>query len=68
MEKVYAEWVRDITANMTPGGTPYYICSSCGKGGHLYGVEFPNSYSECPDCGAIMINSAKYNSENKGGE
>lgn len=40
---------------LTPGGTPYYECGSCGGSGHLHGVEFPKRKVICDNCGRINI-------------
>lgn len=40
---------------MTPAGTPYYECGSCGGSGHLHGVEFPKRKVICDNCGRINI-------------
>lgn len=46
-----AEWIRDISHNWgTPGGDPLWICSNCGGGRHLYGIEYNIPLDICPDC------------------
>lgn len=58
---VQGEWVRK-SGYVTPGGDPVWVCSKCGKGMHVYGVEH-DSYGKdvsdgqwvaCPNCGAKM--------------
>lgn len=39
----------------TPGGTPYYVCGSCGDSGHLNGCEYPRRKVICDTCGRINI-------------
>lgn len=46
-----AEWIKDISHHWaTPGGDPVYICSACGGGRHIYGVEHNVPLRECPNC------------------
>ena len=50
-----AYWVNDTSKVLvTPGGDPFVICSRCGGGGHVDGIEQPNFISTCPSCGAAM--------------
>ena len=55
-------WVHDSRGWVTPGGDPVWVCSECGKGKHVWGVEW-NSYGidvadhqwvACPNCGSVM--------------
>ena len=49
-------WVKDEPPECTtPGGTPYYICGSCGQDGHLNGCEYPKRKVICDKCGRINI-------------
>lgn len=39
-----AEWVMDNTYNwITPGSDPVWICSGCGGGRHVFGIESTES-------------------------
>jgi rubrerythrin len=56
------KWLK-VGGYFTPGGDPVWMCSECGKGIHVYGIE-ANSYNSditdghqwvaCPNCGAEM--------------
>ena len=56
------KWVKDHRGWCTPGGDPVWVCSECGKGTHVYGIEHGTYGSDvaddqwvaCPNCGAIM--------------
>lgn len=54
-----AEWVMDDThCWITPGGDPVWICSNCGGGRHVFGIESTESQPKvCPDCGEIITNA-----------
>lgn len=54
-----AEWIQDNTQHwFTPGGDSVYVCSNCGGGRHVFGIEsWENQPKICPDCGAEMINA-----------
>ena len=51
-----------VTGFCTPGGDPVWMCSECGKGMHVYGIEHGSYVSDiadhqwvaCPNCGALM--------------
>ena len=54
-------WVK-VGSFFTPGGDPFWKCSVCGKGMHVYGAEH-GSYGDdvsdgqwvaCPNCGSPM--------------
>ena len=45
-----AEWIEDNKKWFTPGGDPVWICSNCGGGRHVFGIE-------SPDCGEKMTNA-----------
>lgn len=49
-KNVTKKWVHNI-GWITPGGDPSYHCPSCERGYHCYGIEHPNKYDRCPDCG-----------------
>lgn len=51
-----AEWIQDDSQTwFTPGGNPVWICSNCGGGRHVYGIEnVEESKTICPDCLAKM--------------
>ena len=54
-------WVK-VGGFVTPGGDPVWKCSVCGKGMHVYGVEYGSyganisdgQWVACPNCGAQM--------------
>lgn len=47
-------WKR-VFGPCTPGGDPVWICPVCGKGRHVYGIEFAQNYRiQCPDCGTKL--------------
>ena len=62
-ERKKGKWVKVVSEYFTPGGDPVWKCSECGKGMHVYGVEY-NTYNRgytdghqwiaCPNCGADM--------------
>ena len=59
---IYAHWEK-VYGYVTPGGDPVWVCSNCGKGMHVWGVE-ASTYNRdisdnrqwvaCPNCGAKM--------------
>ena len=59
---VHAHW-EEVYGYVTPGGDPVWVCSNCGKGMHVWGVE-ASTYNRdisdsrqwvaCPNCGAKM--------------
>jgi len=60
-ERKKGTWIH-VTGYCTPGGDPVWACSECGKGEHVYGIEY-QTYSHnvsdgqwvaCPNCGARM--------------
>lgn len=60
-ERKTGRWIH-VTGYCTPGGDPVWACSECGKGEHVYGIEY-QTYSHnvsdgqwvsCPNCGADM--------------
>lgn len=57
----HAIWIIDNSHNWwTPGGDPVYICSNCGGGRHVFGIESMIDQPErCPECFAIMDNAQK---------
>lgn len=46
---------KQIHDVVTPGGTPCFVCASCGGSGHLHGVEFPKRKMICDNCGNVNI-------------
>ena len=46
---------KQVHGVVTPGGTPYYVCGSCGNTGHLHGAEYPKRKMICDVCGAVNI-------------
>ena len=57
----HGQWVI-VSGRCTLGGDPVWMCSECGKGQHVYGVEHgtygadiaDGQWVTCPNCGAIM--------------
>ena len=47
----FGRWKKEKGDNLTPGGTPYYVCALCGGSGHF--VEFPKRKAVCDECGAV---------------
>ena len=55
------KWVS-VGGYATPGGDPVWVCSECGKGLHVYGIEHgtygkdvaDGQWVACPNCGARM--------------
>ena len=60
-----AKWIQAY-GYVTPGGDHVWVCSRCGKGLHVYGVESCNGdiadgqWVACPNCGAIMEDNLRY--------
>lgn len=56
-----AEWTEYVYINkntFTPGGDSVWICSNCGGGRHVFGIESTESQPKiCPDCGEKMTNA-----------
>ena len=52
MKKIWEEVHENL---FTPGGDPVWQCPVCKGGRHVYGVESPVSYDECPDCHTKLI-------------
>lgn len=58
---ITATW-QTVSGYVTPGGDPVWVCSNCGKGQHVWGVEAASygahtsehQWVACPNCGAIM--------------
>lgn len=50
-------WVIDHSQDwITPGGDPVWVCSNCGGGLHVYGIESYNkALDTCPNCGRKMM-------------
>ena len=56
-----AEWISDnVHTWITPGGDMVWICSNCGGGRHVFGIESMESQPKtCPDCGETMSNAVE---------
>ena len=60
-ERKKGKWIV-VHGYCTPGGDPVWACSECGKGEHVYGIEYPTyshnvsdgQWVSCPNCGAEM--------------
>ena len=52
-----AKWIQDNSQTwFTPGGDPVWICSNCGGGRHVYGIEnIDEPKLVCPDCANKMM-------------
>lgn len=52
---VHGEW-EVVHGVMTPGGDPLLRCPFCRseESHHMGGIEFPQHWSFCPNCGADM--------------
>ena len=48
----FSKWQK-VSGGFTPGGTPVYVCGSCGGSEHLYGVEYRKRKMICDECGSI---------------
>ena len=53
--KRLGKWVELNGAYLTPGGTPCYVCGSCGGSAHLHGAEYPRKKMICDNCGRVNI-------------
>ena len=61
-ERKHGKWVEAKDSWCTPGGDPVWECSECGKGVHVYGIEWRSyggdvadgQWVSCPNCGADM--------------
>ena len=54
-KRMIGKWQKKPGIYMSPGGTPAYICGSCGGSEHLHGVEFPRRKVICDNCGRVNI-------------
>lgn len=60
-ERNKAKWIK-MHGYVTPGGDPVWMCSNCGMGVHVYGIEHrsyegnvaKHQWLACPNCGAMM--------------
>jgi len=50
----FGRW-KKLPGGMSPGGTPSYVCDSCGGTEHLYGAEYPAKKLMCKECGRINV-------------
>ena len=52
-----AKWIQDNSQTwFTPGGDPVWICSNCGGGRHVYGIEnIDEPKLVCPECANKMM-------------
>ena len=58
----HGRWIKARGSWCTPGGDPVWECSECGKGMHVYGIEYgaygsdvaDGQWVACPNCGADM--------------
>lgn len=63
----HGRWIKAKGSWATPGGDPVWECSECGKGRHVYGIEYGTYGSDvaahqwvaCPNCGASMDGGAE---------
>ena len=46
---------KQLHGYATPGGTPLYVCGTCGGSQHLHGAEYPKIKLICDSCGAVNI-------------
>lgn len=61
-ERKHGKWVKARGSWCTPGGDSVWECSECGKGRHVYGIEWRSYGSDvadgqwvsCPNCGVDM--------------
>ena len=61
-ERKTGKWVKHLGGWYTPGGDMVWECSECGKGVHVYGVEYgtygadvsDGQWKACPNCTALM--------------
>lgn len=60
-ERKTGKWIH-VPGCCMPGGAPIWACSECGKGEHVFGIEYRsygarisgNQWVACPNCGAKM--------------
>lgn len=50
----FGRWKKEL-GGASPGGTPAYVCGSCGGSEHLYGAEYPKKRLICKQCGSINV-------------
>lgn len=50
----FGRW-KQVHGGMSPGGTPAFVCGSCGGSEHLHGAEYPRRKIICDNCGQINI-------------
>ena len=63
-ERKTGKWVKHPGDWFTPGSDMVWECSECGKGVHVYGIEYgtygadvsDGQWKACPNCGALMEN------------
>ena len=55
MNTKIGRWEKLHGGYATPGGTPIYVCATCGKSQHLYGVEYQRRKVFCEDCGTVNL-------------
>lgn len=48
----FGKWV-EVHGYASPGGTPIFVCGTCGGSEHQYGIEFHHRKMVCYDCGSI---------------
>ena len=61
-KRKHGKWIKASGSWCTPGGDPVWECSECGKGRHVYGIEWRSygndvadgQWVSCPNCGADM--------------
>ena len=64
-ERKTGKWVKHPGNWFTPGSDMVWECSECGKGVHVYGIEYgtygadvsDGQWKACPNCGALMENN-----------
>lgn len=61
-EPKHGHWVK-VDGYVTPGGDSVWKCSECGKGLHVYGIEYgtygadvaDGQWVTCPNCGSWNV-------------
>ena len=61
-ERKTGKWVKHSGNWFTPGGDMVWECSECGKGVHVYGIEYgtygadvsDGQWKACPNCTTLM--------------